>query len=62
MNELITQTNSETEINQISPSNARNKNPHPKFNEVESTPIPRPQNKMVAETTSDMFMSGMMCE
>jgi len=25
-------------------------------------PIPRHQNKMVAETTSDMFMSGLMCE
>jgi hypothetical protein len=24
--------------------------------------IPRHQNKMVAERTSDMFMSGLMCE
>jgi hypothetical protein len=30
--------------------------------ENEQKLIPRNQNKMVAETTTDMFMSGLMCE
>ena len=29
---------------------------------AKQTSLPRHQNKMVAETTSDMFMSGLMCE
>ncbi len=62
MKELITQMNSETYLNQISEREPTNERQDPQLSENDEKLIPRPQNKMVAERTTDMFMSGMMCE
>ena len=65
MNDLQEVVNSESIRQKISTSeiNTRmNESSRPQSTEDEHKLIPRHQNKMVAETTSDMFMSGLMCE
>jgi hypothetical protein len=62
MEESTPKPGSETELDQITESAVKEdlraqwgkKNPEIR--------IPRHQNQMVAEHTSDMFMSGLMCE
>ncbi len=62
MNELIKPAGSEIYLDQISDSEPSNEKQQPQIRESDDKLIPRHQNKMVAERTTDMFMSGMMCE
>lgn len=65
MNDQKEVTNSEKITAQISSSEIhilKDEEFRPQSTKDEHKLIPRHQNKMVAETTSDMFMGGLMCE
>lgn len=65
MNDLPVTSSTESITNRYAVSeNQQQQNENLPQRSIEDTQklIPRNQNKMVAETTHDMFMSGLMCE
>ena len=65
MNHLATEVLSEMPKNQLSMAASSSREEEislPRIIEEPHKLIARNQNKMIAETTSDMFMSGLMCE
>ena len=62
MNEENATSNSETIIDQNSAPKSNNESIGSQSTENTQKLIPRHQNKMVAEKTSDMYFSGLMSE
>jgi len=62
MNEENATSNSETIIDQNSAPKSNNESIGAQNTENTQKLIPRHQNKMVAEKTSDMYFSGLMSE
>ena len=62
MNELTTVPTSENVINKLSEEESKDEILDLTKTADQQKPIPRHQNKMVAEKTTDMYFSGLMSE